>query len=269
MDMNKKKSRDDFDRKVVDTLAKRASYICSNPQCRCLTIAAAKLDEEEFTYIGVAAHITAAAEGGPRHDKTLTSSERSSIENGILLCGSCSIMIDKNNGLDYSIEQLKKWKDEHHQWVQENLNKKILDSPSTVINVTSYNQSGGITAKEVNINTDRQIDRTVGKALIGILQSENCQITVGALGMGGEPDQLANQLLSAAQNAGCITNGVNHGVGFQPFKGIQIQVSQKNPLMNTAQKLESILNGAGIHSTVVYGPSLAEGSIYLYVGYKP
>ncbi len=267
--MNKDKNRDDFDKKVVDALAKRASYICSNPECRCLTIAATKLDEDKFTYLGVAAHITAAAEGGPRYEQTLTSSERSSIENGIFLCGSCSIMIDKNNGLDYSIEQLIKWKDEHHQWVQENLNKKISISPSTVINVTSNNQYGGITAYEVNINTDRQIDPTVAAVLTGVLQSESCQITVGALGMGGESDQLANQLLSAAQNAGCITNGVNHGVGFQPFKGVQIQVSQKNPLMNTAQKLESILNGAGIRSTVVYGPSLAEGSIYLFVGYKP
>ena len=87
--------------------------------------------------------------------------------------------------------------------------------------------------------------------------------------MGGEPDQLANQLLLTAQNAGCAARGVNHGVGFQPFKGIQIQVSQTNPLINTARKLESILNAAGISSAVVYGHNLEEGSIYLYVGYNP
>ena len=146
-----KKKRDDFDRKVIDALSKRASYICSNPECRCLTIAATKLDEEKFTYIGVAAHITAAAEGGPRYNKNFTCAERGSIENGIFLCGSCSVMIDKNNGLDYSSELLKKWKDEHHRWVQENLNKKILNSSETIVNVTSNYQSGGLTAAVVNI----------------------------------------------------------------------------------------------------------------------
>ena len=33
------KRRDDFDKPVVDTLAKRAAYICSNPDCKTLTIA--------------------------------------------------------------------------------------------------------------------------------------------------------------------------------------------------------------------------------------
>ena len=150
--MNKKNNRDDFDKKVINALPKRASYICSNPECRCLTIiAATKLDEEKFTYIGVAAHITAAAEGGPRYNKELTSTERSSIKNGIFLCGSCSIMIDKNNGLDYSSELLKNWKDKHHQWVHENLNKKISNPPQTIVNITSNHQSGGITAAIVNI----------------------------------------------------------------------------------------------------------------------
>ncbi len=149
--MSEGSTRDNFDSKVVEALAKRASYICSNPECRCLTIAATKLDDEKFTYIGVAAHITAASKGGPRYDSSLTSEERSSINNGIFLCGSCSIMVDKNKGLDYSVEQLNDWKKQHENWVQENLNKKISNQAQTIINVSSENQSGGITAGIVNI----------------------------------------------------------------------------------------------------------------------
>ncbi len=44
--------------------------------------------------IGVAAHITAASEGGPRYDRSMTPEERSSIENGILLCQNHATLID-------------------------------------------------------------------------------------------------------------------------------------------------------------------------------
>lgn len=172
------KSRHDFSKGVIEALSKRASYICSNPKCRCLTIAATKLNEEKFTYLGVAAHITAAAEGGPRYDGDLTRSERSSIGNGIFLCGSCSIMIDKNNGLDYSCELLMKWKDEHHKWAQENLNKKKTSNSETIINVTSNNQSGGITAAVVNIQhssnyvkPSQELSLLIGRGVRELLKS--------------------------------------------------------------------------------------------------
>lgn len=135
--------------------------------------------------------------------------------------------------------------------------------------VLSQNQTGGITAHTVNVNNDRNISQSVSNEISEILRTNNCEITIGALGMGGEPDKLANQLLIAAQNSGCTTNGVYHGVGFQSFNGLQIQVSQTNPLLNVARSLENILRKASIECTVVYGPNLSEGNIYLYVGYKP
>ena len=59
---------------------------------------------------GVAAHITAASEGGPRYDENMTAQERKSFENGIWLCQSCSKLID-SDVKRYSIEKLKKWKE--------------------------------------------------------------------------------------------------------------------------------------------------------------
>jgi hypothetical protein len=117
--------RDDFLQKVVRILAMRASYICSNPGCRYLTLGPSPSDPEKIIFLGVGAHITAASPGGPRYDATLTSRQRSSIENGIFLCQACAAMIDKNGGRDFGIEILRRWKSEHEEWVRANLNKSV------------------------------------------------------------------------------------------------------------------------------------------------
>lgn len=119
------RSRDDFDAKTIDALSKRASYICSRPECRALTICPSTVSIEKYIYVGKAAHITAASTGGPRFDASLTSDERRSINNAIFLCSTCADMIDKNTGLDFTISQLREWKNEHEQWVRSNLNRSI------------------------------------------------------------------------------------------------------------------------------------------------
>jgi hypothetical protein len=74
--------RDDFPQKTKETLAKRVAYHCSNPECKMLTIGP-NSDKDKASNIGVAAHITAASEGGPRYDTSITSEQRASINNGI------------------------------------------------------------------------------------------------------------------------------------------------------------------------------------------
>jgi hypothetical protein len=64
---------------------------------------------DESGSIGVAAHITAAAEGGPRYDSTLTTEERAAAENGIWLCQTCSRLVDVDV-VSHSIDQLREWK---------------------------------------------------------------------------------------------------------------------------------------------------------------
>jgi hypothetical protein len=100
--------RDDFAKKVIDTLAKRVALHCSNPNCRKLTIGPNSL-EQKTTNIGVAANITAASPNGPRYDPSLTPVERSSIKNAIWLCQSCAKLID-SDPIKYTTELLKKWK---------------------------------------------------------------------------------------------------------------------------------------------------------------
>jgi hypothetical protein len=117
-------SRDNFPKPVADALGKRAAFICSNPECRVLTVAPTDGDESKFLYIGKAAHICAAAAGGPRYDASMTPEYRGSASNGIFLCSNCADMIDKNGGVDFPVHRLRSWKFDHERWVAENLNKR-------------------------------------------------------------------------------------------------------------------------------------------------
>jgi len=83
--------RDDFDAKTKEMLARRVGYRCSNPDCRKLT-SGPQEDPTKAVSIGVAAHITAASEGGPRYDDSLSLEERSSVDNGIWLCQNSTVV---------------------------------------------------------------------------------------------------------------------------------------------------------------------------------
>lgn len=63
----------------------------------------------ETVSIGQAAHICGASPLGPRYDPSMTSVERSSINNGIWLCEIHAKIIDRDEG-SYSVEKLKEWK---------------------------------------------------------------------------------------------------------------------------------------------------------------
>jgi hypothetical protein len=100
--------RDDFTSKDKETMAKRVGYHCSNPTCQKLTIGPNR-ESSKTVNIGVAAHITAAASGGPRYDLSLSPEQRSSLDNGIWLCQSCSKLIDSDPDY-YRVITLKEWK---------------------------------------------------------------------------------------------------------------------------------------------------------------
>lgn len=106
--MNMGNIRDDFTSATKELLANRVGRRCSNPACRKLTCGA-NTNPEKVTNIGVAAHICAAAQGGPRYDASMTPEERKSFENGIWLCQSCSKLIDTDI-TRYPKELLQSWK---------------------------------------------------------------------------------------------------------------------------------------------------------------
>ena len=141
------KSRDDFSKPVVEALARRAAYICTNPGCRKPTLSPSRHPEKAL-FTGVASHITAAAPRGPRHDPSLTQKQRASAENGIFLCATCAVMIDKNGGLDFPAELLRRWKADHEAWVAGGLHESVMRrAPGAALLEIQFD--GGSTTLEV------------------------------------------------------------------------------------------------------------------------
>lgn len=101
--------RDDFLQKTKDLLGNRVGWRCSNPDCRKPT-RGANDNPQDITNIGVAAHICAAASGGPRYDPNMSPDERKSADNGIWLCQSCSKLID-DDIVRYNVNLLHVWKE--------------------------------------------------------------------------------------------------------------------------------------------------------------
>jgi len=81
---------------------------CSWPGCGRLTTAPWD-DPSKAVNVGVAAHISAAASGGPRHDPDMTPEQRRSPENGTWLCQNHAKLVD--NDTDRNPAQvLREWK---------------------------------------------------------------------------------------------------------------------------------------------------------------
>lgn len=103
------RNRDEFSPTVIRTLALRVGVRCSNPSCRQLTAGPSDEGPLKCTNVGEAAHITAAAAGGPRYNPSLEPEHRGAASNGIWLCAKCARMIDRDE-IKYTVEVLQKWK---------------------------------------------------------------------------------------------------------------------------------------------------------------
>ena len=128
-------NRDDFPKKIINTLRLRVSNRCSNPDCRVPTTGPTT-DPEKVNNIGIAAHITAASPGGPRYDSSLSTEERKSISNALWLCSICSIRIDRDTS-KYGIDDLNNWKKIAEQKADEEVGKKLPDDNYVIESLTT------------------------------------------------------------------------------------------------------------------------------------
>jgi hypothetical protein len=101
-------------------LAMRAGFRCSMPSCRALTAGPSDESPNSVTDVGVAAHINSAAKDR-RYDPNMPPNFRRDIRNGIWLCGTHSIEIDRDEA-KYTVNVLRQMKDEHERFISEELN---------------------------------------------------------------------------------------------------------------------------------------------------
>lgn len=115
--------RDEFSEDVKRKLAYRVGHLCSNPDCKHPTSGPSEA-VKAVTNVGVAAHITAASEGGPRYNPALTQELRSDFENGIWLCQNCAKAVDDDPNT-YTERDLHDWKIR----AEKSARKAIVESP--------------------------------------------------------------------------------------------------------------------------------------------
>lgn len=101
--------RAEFPAAVKEVLARRAGYRCSNPPCSRPTAGPAE-PAGSTVNIGVAAHVTAASEGGPRFNPGLSAEERVSVDNGIWLCQTCAKLVD-SDPTRFTVRLLRGWRE--------------------------------------------------------------------------------------------------------------------------------------------------------------
>lgn len=109
----------DFNKNTIDVLARRAAFLCSNPDCRISTVGP-NSDVQKATTIGEAAHIQGARSDAPRYDPKMSDVVRAAITNGIWLCKNCHGKVDRDVHR-YLADLLFKWREEHDRHVASSL----------------------------------------------------------------------------------------------------------------------------------------------------
>jgi hypothetical protein len=120
----------------------------------------------------------------------------------------------------------------------------------------------------VAVNQNRRMSNAAATLMIDGLKANPCKITLGVLGMGGEPDELASQIFQIVKRAIPQANGVNHGIGFEPFSGIQLRYSPINTPMAAVEVVARAFTADHIDYFAGPDPNQPEGSVYIFVGYK-
>lgn len=117
--------RDDFPVDVIEAIRKRTGGRCSVPSCRAATTGPSESRLSGVTNVGVAAHITAAAPGGPRYDPEMTPEQRRSRANGIWVCQTHGKVIDDDENR-YTAGLLRAWRYHAEALAGEELGRPVV-----------------------------------------------------------------------------------------------------------------------------------------------
>lgn len=174
--------RDDFSAAVRDALGKRVGLRCSLPDCRATT-SGPHSDPARVVNVGVACHITAASEGGPRYDPTITAEQRAAPENGIWLCQTHAKLID-NDAPRYTVEILRAWKEVSEHLMQQELGATVAPQDrnalatrgrltAVLLDATAHfdrlSEMGATGLDPDGAEVARQIEHRIGDIVIDVL----------------------------------------------------------------------------------------------------
>ncbi|WBB74395.1 hypothetical protein O7602_02215 [Micromonospora sp. WMMD1128] len=127
--------RADFSAATRRLIAQRAGFQCSVLNCGRLTVGPGP-GTADVIDIGMAAHIYAAAPGGPRGTGGLPTYKRSSAENGIWCCYDHGKAIDSDGGNSFSVAELRAWKRLHEARKSLDMHGVALDNYGLVESIS-------------------------------------------------------------------------------------------------------------------------------------
>ena len=146
--MARNKNRDEFTPKTKVQIAKRAGWLCSDPECRRPTVGATSDGNGEIM-LGEASHVCAAAPGGPRYDPGMSEAERRSAKNGIWMCKLHGKSVDSHDP-KFTVELLRDWKTQAEEQSHRSVLYNDAGRPAKV--------SEGELAKRLHAAADDDVD---------------------------------------------------------------------------------------------------------------
>lgn len=178
-------ARDEFPARVIEQICKRAGGRCSAPNCRALTTGPAESRSSGVSNVGVAAHITAAASGGPRFDPSRTPQERRSIENAIWLCQTHGKLIDDDERR-YTVDLLRSWREHAEKRASDELGQPLVtvtkeDLAEHCVTVTSEGLRQGV----ADFLEDVGASALWGKTRSGLVRMALYELALNATTHGG------------------------------------------------------------------------------------
>jgi hypothetical protein len=170
-----------------------------------------------------------------------TPEQRSSIENGIFLCGGCADLVDKDNGVGHSAAKLHNWKESHELWIRDRLNKGEIDKSSfdgvvwqdirSTIGTVGHAQTVNIIQSGITYSDAREIALDVYKANYLKLSENAAQVARQ------RAEELTDQFLNKLKerNADAIASMESPGMQHAMFS------AQKDYARTGDKDLESLL----------------------------
>lgn len=108
-----------YSHQTLKLLWGRAAGRCAVPTCR-VNLIADETEHDPAVPIGEIAHLEGAANSGPRANARLSSQQRDSYDNLILLCAHCHNKFDRQHR-SHSVEFIRQLKNDHEAWVKASL----------------------------------------------------------------------------------------------------------------------------------------------------
>ncbi len=218
-----KHCRHDFSALTKRRLREETGSICANPDCVAHTNGPSK-DGSGIINQGRAAHITAAAPGGPRYNQLLSEAERRHADNGIWLCTACASLIDDDDGA-YPEPTLQQWKRVAREAAHLRVIKRVKASGVNEIDEASlkahlmeaarkdlskfcdhYKYTGSEVELEFSINVGGQKETTDLSGLAAGLSVNSELLIISAPGTGKTTSmiQLADDILASGTMASIL-----------------------------------------------------------------